>query len=80
VEGLTSPPWQIAADAATVYFTELSPIAAVNAAAVSTRQIIPLVPNQTWPWAIAIDQTSVYFASYGDGENPMTGSIAKIDR
>jgi hypothetical protein len=81
VDGLVLSPWKIAADAATVYWTELVSFGGtVNAAAVSTRQQIPLVPNQTWPWGIAIDQTSVYWASYSDGKNPMTGSIMKIDR
>jgi hypothetical protein len=81
MEGLTAPPWRIAADAATVYWTELLPlVGSVNTAAVSTKQKISLAPNQTFPWGIAIDQTSVYWASYGDGKNPMTGSVTKIDR
>jgi hypothetical protein len=53
----------------------------VNATAVSTRQTIPLAPDQTWPWGIAIDPTSIYWASYSDGGmSPMTGSIMKVDR
>jgi hypothetical protein len=81
IGGLTSPPWRIAADATTVYWTEALYFGgAVNAAAVSTRQKITLAPNQTFLWGIAIDQTSVYWAVFGDGENAVTGLIAKIDR
>jgi hypothetical protein len=82
VDELPLAPWKIAADTATVYWTELVPFGgAVNATAVSTRQTIPLAPDQTWPWGIAIDPTSIYWASYSDGGmSPMTGSIMKVDR
>src|SRR5262249_26597744 len=64
LDKLALPPWRIAADTATIYWTELVPaLGAVNATTVSTRQTVALAPNQTWPWGIAIDATRVYWAS-----------------
>jgi hypothetical protein len=80
LDGFDAVPWQIAADATTVYWTEAGRVGGImSAPSVSPKQKTPLVPNQTYLWGIALDQTSVYWSTSGDG-NPMTGSIAKIDR
>lgn len=81
LDALALPPWELAVDATTLYWTTATLLGGtVSAASLETRRETVLAPNQTYLWDVAVDAEHVYWTSVGDGVNAGTGAILRIDR
>jgi hypothetical protein len=81
LDALEMPPWQLAVDATSLYWTTATEAGgSLNAASLETRRRTVLAPNQTYLWDVAVDAEHVYWTSSGDGVSEGTGAVFRIDK